>query len=57
MTELEQEAEKLTELLKGKTVRIVWRHCADEIAIEFDDGDRTRLFVNRDPAGLDISVT
>jgi hypothetical protein len=57
MTELEQEAEKLTELLKGKTVRVVWRHRADEIAIEFEGDDRTRLFVNRDPAGLDISVT
>lgn len=57
MTELEQEAEKLTALLKGKTVRIVWRHRAGEIAIEFDDRDRTRLFVNSDPAGLDISVT
>ncbi len=57
MTELEQEAEKLTELLKGKTVRIVWRHRADEIVIEFDDADRTRLFVDRAPAGLNFSVT
>ena len=57
MTDLELEAEKLTELLKGKTVRIVWRHRPDEIAIEFEGDDRTRLFVNRDPAGLDISVT
>jgi hypothetical protein len=57
MTELEREAEKLTQLLKGKTVRIVWRHRPDEIEIEFDGDDRTRLFVNRDPDGLDISVT
>jgi hypothetical protein len=57
MTDLEREAEKLTELLKGKTVRIVWRHRLDEIAIEFDGDDRTRLFVNRDLDGLDISVT
>jgi hypothetical protein len=57
MTELEREAEKLTELLKGKTVRIVWRHRPDEITIEFDGDDRARLFVNRDRDGLDISVT
>jgi hypothetical protein len=57
MTELEREAEELTELLRGKTVRIVWRHRPDEIAIEFDGEDRTRLFVNRHPDGLDISVT
>jgi hypothetical protein len=55
MTDLEMEAEKLMELLKGKTVKIVWRHRPDEIAIEFDD--RTRLFVNRHADGLDISVT
>ena len=57
MTELEQEAEKLTELLKGKPVRIVWRHRRDDIAIEFDGDDRTRLFVIRGSDGLDISVT
>lgn len=57
MTELERQAKELTELLKGKTVRIVWRHRPDEIAIEFDDDDRTRLFVNRSSDRLDISVT
>jgi hypothetical protein len=56
MTELEQEAEKLTELLKEKRSEL-FGVIADEIAIEFDDGDRTRLFVNQAPAGLDISVT
>ena len=55
MTDLDNEAKKLTDLLKGKTVKIVWRHRRDEVAIEFDD--RTRLFVNRHADGLDISVT
>ena len=54
---LEQEAEKLMKLIKGKTVKRVWRHRPGEIAIEFDDKDRTRLFVNNNPDGLDISVT
>jgi hypothetical protein len=54
MTDLENEAAKLTDLLKGKVVRIVRRHRSDEIMIEFAHG--TRLFVNRVPAGL-LSVT
>ena len=49
MTELEREAEKLTELLKGKAVRIVWRHRPGEIAIEFDGDAKTRLFVTATP--------
>jgi hypothetical protein len=57
MTELEIEAEQLTQPLKGKTMKIIWRHRPDEIAIEFEGDDRTRLFVNRDAERLDISVT
>jgi hypothetical protein len=55
MTDLEKEAAQLTELLRGKVLRIVRRHRSDEILIEFEDG--TRLFVNRISAGLEFSVT
>jgi hypothetical protein len=56
---LEIEAEQLTQLLtsKGKSLKMIWRHRPDEIAIEFEGDDRTRLFVNRDGERLDISVT
>ena len=55
MVDLKHEAEELTNLLQGKTVKIVWRHRATEIGIEFDDG--TRLFVDATTTGLDLSVT
>jgi hypothetical protein len=35
MTKLEDEAVKITALLKGKTVKLVHRHRAREIAIQF----------------------
>jgi hypothetical protein len=52
--ELKEEAEKLTNLLRGKSVKLVRRHRAKEVVIEFDDG--TRLFVDTATA-LDFSVT
>ncbi len=52
---LEQEADRATELLKGKVVSIVWRHREGEIGIQFTDG--TRLFVDHIPTGLEISIT
>jgi hypothetical protein len=55
MTDLQNEAAVLTSLLSGKLVRVVRRHSAKEIVIEFDDG--TRLFVDSVPDGLDVSVT
>lgn len=55
MLELEVEATKLTDLLRGKTVKLVRRHRSGEVLIEFDDG--TRLFVNNIPNGLEFSVT
>lgn len=53
---LENEAQRLTELLSGKAVTKVWRHRNSELAIEFMDG--TRLFIdgpNQEP--LELSVT
>ncbi len=53
--ELLDEARRLNELLKHKTVKTVWRHRPDELAIEFEDG--TRLFVDGRTDGLEFSIT
>jgi hypothetical protein len=55
MVDLEDEGTKLTDLLRGKTVKIVRRHRSGEVMIEFDDG--TCLFVNNISDGLEFSVT
>jgi hypothetical protein len=55
MGDLDDEATKLTDLLRGKTVKTVWRHRVGEMGIEFGDG--TRLFVDMASTGLDFSVT
>ena len=55
MTDLEDEATRLSDLLRGKVVTAVRRHRPDEILIEFDDG--TRLYVDRNSGGLEFSVT
>ena len=55
MANLDDEAKSLTALLGGKTVKLVRRHRAAEILLEFEDG--TRLFVNIGANGLDFSVT
>ena len=52
---LEQEAERATELLKGKVVTKVMRHRAKEVCIEFTDG--TRLFVDHNPDNVELSIT
>jgi hypothetical protein len=52
---LEEEADRMTRLLQGKTLATVRRHQNTEIVLEFSDG--TRLFVNNVPAGLEFSVT
>jgi hypothetical protein len=53
---LSQEAQNLTELLGGKTVKIVRRRSSSEVLVEFADG--TRLFVDGiNDAQLDFSVT
>jgi hypothetical protein len=55
MEYLENEAKRLTDLLQGKSVRVVRRHRAREVVIEFDDG--TRLFVDAVSDPLEFSVT
>jgi len=55
MADLEDESRKLTDLLRGKTVKVVIRQRSREVVIEFDDG--TRLFVDNISDGLEFSVT
>ena len=53
---LQDEARRLTRVLKGKAVQTVWRHRLKEVGIEFADG--TRLFVDwRSSSRLEFSVT
>jgi hypothetical protein len=52
---LEEEAKIVTEMLKGKVVRKVWRHRAKEIVIVFED--ETTLYVDHQPEELEISIT
>jgi hypothetical protein len=52
---LEQEAERATDLLKGKEVAKVTRHRAKEVCVEFTDG--TRLFVDHHPDDIELSIT
>ena len=53
--DINAEAGRLTELLRGKTVSAARRHRRGELLLQFEDG--TRLFVNAAADGLDISVT
>jgi hypothetical protein len=52
---LSKEAERATELLRGKEVATVWRHRKGEVVIEFEDG--TRLFVDWTQDGVELSIT
>lgn len=52
--ELEKEAERLTELLKGKMVKQCIRHKTGELVVIFKNG--MTLFVNAD-TDLEFSVT
>ncbi|RZL39328.1 MAG: hypothetical protein EOP35_03920 [Rubrivivax sp.] len=54
-SKLQWEAERATEMLRGKTVATVWRHRAGEVGIEFSDG--TRLFVDHTSTGVELSIT
>ena len=54
-SELTSEAHRVTRMLKGKTLLKVWRHRPKEIVLEFSD--QTRLFVDVDENGLEISIT
>ncbi len=53
--DIETEAKKATELLKGKTVSKIIRHRKNEIVIEFTDG--TILFVDSKTDSLELSIT
>jgi hypothetical protein len=53
--DLSQEAQRMTELLVGKAVKIVRRHRRSELLVEFADG--TRLFVDLINGELDFSTT
>lgn len=52
--DLEAEATRATEMLRGRVVKQVWRHRPGEIGIEFEDG--TRLFADASSA-LELSIT
>jgi hypothetical protein len=52
---LSKDAERATELLRGKEVATVRRHRKGEMGIEFTDG--TRLFVDRTDEGVELSIT
>lgn len=53
---LEQEAERLAELLAGRTLTRVFRHRDWEVGFEFSDG--TRFFAHSiERTALDLSVT
>jgi len=52
---LDQEAEQVTNLLKGKVVATVWRHSERELGIQFSDG--SRLFVDHAVNGIEVSIT
>ena len=51
---LQAESETATLLLEGKVVKKIWRHREGELVIEFCDN--TRLFVDRTPEGLELSI-
>ena len=53
--QLSAEAERATELLRGREVATVWRHRKSEMGIEFTDG--TRLFVDGTREGVELSIT
>lgn len=53
--DLEAEAAKTTEMLKGKVVARVARHRLKEVMVEFTDG--TRLFIDQNKEGLELSIT
>lgn len=54
-TQLEDEAERASEMLRGKVVARVIRNRPTEVLVEFADG--TRLFVDRATDALELSIT
>ncbi|WP_332777509.1 hypothetical protein [Polaromonas sp.] len=55
VSQLEDEAERVSELLRGKVVARVIRHRPTEVLLEFTDG--TRLFVDRAADALELSIS
>jgi hypothetical protein len=55
VTQLEDEAERASEMLRGKVVARVIRNRPTEVLLEFTDG--TRLFVDRAAEALELSIT
>ena len=53
--ELDEEAERATALLRGRSIKRVWRHRVDRVGVEFEDG--THLFVDNRDGGLELSIT
>ncbi|NNG01605.1 MAG: hypothetical protein HKM93_19610 [Desulfobacteraceae bacterium] len=53
--DLEKEAKRATDMLNGKTIYQVLRHRVGEVCIECTDG--TRLFVDHQPDGIELSIT
>ncbi|MEW6644307.1 MAG: hypothetical protein AB1586_27650 [Pseudomonadota bacterium] len=54
MKDIEDEASRLTDLLKGKIVKVARRRRPGEFVIRFEDG--TRLYVDAKDEGLELSV-
>jgi hypothetical protein len=52
---LEKEAQRATQMLKHKVFDVLRRHHKGEVVIQFTDG--TRLFVDQQPDGLELSIT
>jgi hypothetical protein len=55
VTPLKAEAERASEMLRGKVVARVIRHRPTEVLLEFTDG--TRLFVDQAADALELSIT
>ncbi len=55
LSQLEDEAERASEMLRGKVVARVVRHRTTELLVEFTDG--TRPFVDRAADALELSIS
>ncbi|MCK1393474.1 hypothetical protein [Bradyrhizobium sp. 1] len=55
MVDMDDEAVRMTDLLRGKAVKVIKRHRTQEVMIEFEDG--IRLYVDRTGEGLEFSIT
>ena len=55
--DLKAEAQRASEMLKGKIVAGVTRHRAEEVCIEFTDGSRIYVDRKSEVKGLELSIT